>query len=76
MNKLKNWKLVKELENLYSQKEFKIDKKTDNISIKVDKPKPIELTKKQWELMTKYTRSFLWLCAVLILSSLIFWGVL
>ena len=38
--------------------------------------KPIELTEQQWELMTKYTRSFLWLCAVLILSSLLFWVVL
>ena len=38
--------------------------------------KPIELTEQQWELMTKYTRSFLWLCAVLISLSLIFWVVL
>ena len=39
MKKLQNWKLVKELENLYSQKEFKIEKKTDNIYIKKDKKK-------------------------------------
>ena len=36
-----NWKLSKELENLYSQKEFKIEKKTDNIYIKKDKKKKL-----------------------------------
>jgi hypothetical protein len=39
LQKKPTWKLVKELENLYSQKEFTIEKKTDNIYIKKDKKK-------------------------------------
>ena len=38
--------------------------------------KPIELTKEQWELMTKHTKLCLGLGAVLIVMSLILWVVL